>query len=76
MTHHGRVPSVRPVRQGGWRVAEAAEAAGISARAAYKQLARHRAEGERMLRDRSSARAHRLPHALVGLPHASRWSAA
>ena len=39
-THHGRVLLVRRVRLEGWRLAEAA---GISARTAYKWLARHRA---------------------------------
>jgi transposase InsO family protein len=59
MTHHGRALMVRRVRDEGWRVAEAAEAAGVSARTAYKWLARHRAGGERMLHDRSSAPARR-----------------
>ena len=39
----------------GWRVAEAAEASGISERTARKWLARFRAEGESGLLDRSSA---------------------
>lgn len=42
------------VRKQGWKVAAAAAAAGISARTAYKWLARHRAEGASGLRDRSS----------------------
>lgn len=46
---------VRRVRQEGWRVAEAAHAAGVSPRPAFKWLARFRAGGERMLHDRSSA---------------------
>jgi transposase InsO family protein len=64
MTVHGRVLLVNRVRCQGWRVVEAARAAGISERTAYKWLARHRAGGERMLHDRSSAAArcrHRLP---------------
>jgi len=64
MTVHGRVLLVKRVRAQGWRVAAAAQAAGVSERTAYKWLARHRAGGERMLHDRSSAPArcrHRLP---------------
>lgn len=59
MTHHGRVLLVRRVVEQGWSVADAAESAGVSARTAYKWLARHRAGGERMLHDTSSARARR-----------------
>jgi transposase InsO family protein len=55
MTVHGRALLVLRVRQDGWRVLEAARAAGVSERTAYKWLARHRAGGERMLHDRSSA---------------------
>jgi transposase InsO family protein len=68
MTFHGRALLVRRVREERWRVSVAAEAAGISLRTAYKWLARHRAGGERMLHDRSSAPArcpHRLPAARV-----------
>jgi len=64
MTVHGRVLLVSRVCAQGWRVACAAQAAGVSERTAYKWLARHRAGGERMLHDRSSAPArcrHRLP---------------
>jgi transposase InsO family protein len=57
-----RVLLVRRVRQEGWRVREAARAAGVSQRTAYKWL-RRAAEGDVILRDRPS-RAHRLPHAL------------
>lgn len=39
----------------GWRVAEAAQAAGISERSAYKWLARFKVGGAVMLHDRSSA---------------------
>jgi transposase InsO family protein len=42
------------VRKQGWKVSAAAVAAGISARTAYKWLARHWAEGAAGLRDRSS----------------------
>jgi transposase InsO family protein len=64
MTVHGRALLVSRIRREGWRVRDAAEAAGVSERSAYKWLARHRAGGERMLHDRSSASArcrHRLP---------------
>lgn len=60
-TPASRALLVRRIRQDGWRVAEAAHAAGISARTAYKWLRRSVEGGG--LRDRSS-RAHRLPHAL------------
>lgn len=62
MTFHGRVLLVKRVRDAGWRVADAARAAGISVRTAYKWLARFHEGGERMLHDRSSAPA-RMPHA-------------
>ena len=55
MTHHGRDLLVRRVREERWRVLDAATVAGVSARTAYKWLARHRAGGERMHYDRSSA---------------------
>lgn len=45
---------VRRVRALGWTVRQAAEAAGISVRTAYKWLARFRKEGRAGLRDRSS----------------------
>jgi transposase InsO family protein len=45
----------------GWRVAQAAEAAGISRRTAYKWLDRHRRGGEHRHYDRSSA-PRRCPH--------------
>jgi len=48
------------VRKQKWKIAAAAAAAGISARTAYKWLARHAAEGVAGLRDRSS-RPRRLP---------------
>lgn len=55
---------VERVRKQGWKVAAAASAAGISARTAYKWLARHWSEGAAGLRDRSSRPRHsptRLP---------------
>ncbi len=70
MTVHGRLLLVRRVRQDGWRVVDAAAAAGVSERAAYSWLARYRAGGERALHDRSSAPArspHQLPAATVAL---------
>ena len=42
MTSHGRLLLVQRIRAQGWRVAEAAAAAGVSVRTAYKWLARHR----------------------------------
>ena len=51
----GRELLVDRVEVAGWSVMEAAEAAGISERSAHKWLARHRAEGEAGLLDRSSA---------------------
>lgn len=64
MTVHGRVLLVSRVRGEGWRIAEAAVAAGISARTAFKWLARFDAGGEAALFDRSSA-PHRPPHAVA-----------
>ena len=64
MTVHGRALLVKRIEMEGWPAAEAAEAAGVSVRTAYKWLARFRAGGERMLQDRSSAPvrcSHRLP---------------
>jgi transposase InsO family protein len=64
MTVHGRLLLVRRVGEQGWQVGDAALAAGVSERTAYKWLARHRAGGERALHDRSSAPARsprRLP---------------
>lgn len=53
---------IRRVREQGWTVRAAAEAAGLSVRRAYHWLARDRAEGEAGLLDRSS-RPHRQPRA-------------
>jgi len=63
MTVHGRALLVGRVRDERWRVRDAAQAAGVSGRTAYKWLARARAGGERMLHDRSSAPA-RCPRRL------------
>ena len=52
---------VSRVRDRGWSVMAAAEAAGISERSAYRWLRRFREEGEAGLRDRSSA-PKRVPH--------------
>lgn len=62
-TPASRALLVRRVLEEGWAARQAADAAGISRRTAYKWLRRFREEGSRSLRDRSS-RAHRLPHAL------------
>jgi transposase InsO family protein len=55
LTPQGRLLMVRRIEQEGWKVAAAAEAAGLSVRRAYHWLARYRGGGERMLDDRSSA---------------------
>jgi transposase InsO family protein len=51
----GRELLVERIEVAGWSLMEAAQAAGISERAARKWLARHRAEGPTGLLDRSSA---------------------
>ncbi len=60
VTPNGRRLLVERVRKLGWAVADAAQAAGISSRTAYKWLARYREEGFAGLQDRSS-RPHRSP---------------
>jgi transposase InsO family protein len=68
MTVHGRLLLVTRVREQGWRVGDAAAAAGVSERTAYSWLARYRAGGEGALHDRSSAPARsprRLPADVV-----------
>jgi transposase InsO family protein len=62
-TPASRALLVRRVQQHGWSARQAAEAAGISTRTAYKWLRRFDSEGVAGLRDRSS-RAHRLRHRL------------
>ena len=80
MTVHGRLLLIERVRVAGWRVVDAAAAAGVSERTAYTWLARYRAGGERALRDRSSAPARsprRLPAeaiAAIARLRRQRWS--
>ncbi len=50
---------IQRVRELGWRVTEAAQAAGVSRQTAYKWLARYDGEGEAGIEDRS-CRPHRL----------------
>lgn len=61
LTPRGREILVRRIVDDGLRPEEAAQAAGVSVRTAYKWLARYRAEGMAGLRDRSS-RPFRCPH--------------
>ncbi|HEY0822896.1 MAG TPA: leucine zipper domain-containing protein, partial [Ramlibacter sp.] len=62
LTPIGRALLISRVRQQGWTVAAAAQAAGVSRRTVYKWLARFDAEGPAGLQDRSS-RPHRSPAA-------------
>jgi transposase InsO family protein len=62
-TPHSRATLVQRVCTESWHVAQAARAAGISERTAYKWLRRFRDGGLAGLRDRRS-RANSLPHAL------------
>ena len=55
MTVHGRLRLFERVRVAGWRVVDAAAAAGVSERTAYTWLARWREGGAAALRDRTSA---------------------
>jgi len=55
LTPQGRLLMVCRIEEHGWKVADAASAAGLSVRRTYHWLGRYRAGGERMLRDRSSA---------------------
>jgi len=55
LTPSGRAVLVSRVEEQGWPVRRAAEAAGVSAKTAYRWLGRHRLGGERRLHDRSSA---------------------
>ena len=55
LTPQGRLLMVRRITEHGWKVADAAAAAGLSVRRTYHWLGRYRAGGERMLHDRSSA---------------------
>ena len=63
MTVHGRALLVSRIREEGWRVADAAAAAGVSERTAYTWLARLSGGRRAALQDRSSAPA-RCPHRL------------
>jgi transposase InsO family protein len=62
-TPFSRALMVKRVMEQGWTPVQAARAAGVSERTAYKWLARYRDEGAVGLADRRSI-AHRLPHAL------------
>ena len=55
LTPQGRVLLVRRITEKGWRIVEAASAAGISVRQSYRWLARYRGGGAAALADRSSA---------------------
>jgi transposase InsO family protein len=72
---------VERIREDGWTVIDAADAAGCSERTAYKWLARFDAEGEAGLEDRSSApktsptrTAQGLVDAIEQLRRQNRWS--
>ena len=56
LSFHGRVLLVKRIIDEHWKIAEAAEAAGTSARTASKWLARFRAGGERMLHETGARR--------------------
>jgi transposase InsO family protein len=60
-TPYARQLLIERIRRLCWSIDDAAQAAGISKRTAYRWLARERREGPSGLRDRSS-RAHRIPH--------------
>ena len=62
LTPIGRALLVSRVLEQGWKVAQAAQAGGVSERTGYKWLARFKTEGNAGLQDRSS-RPHRCPHA-------------
>ena len=67
LTFHGRALLVRRILEHGQRPFEAAQAMGVSARTAYKWLARYRAQGQPGLYEGSSRPArcpHRLPEAI------------
>lgn len=54
LTPQGQLLMVRRIEEEGWKVADAASAAGLSERRAYEWLKRYRAGGEIALHDRSS----------------------
>jgi len=64
LTVHGRLLLCRRIEERGWRVSEAALAAGVSRQTAWKWRRRLAAEGPAGLADRSSAR--RRPPARIG----------
>ena len=67
LTQQGRHLLVRRIEEFGWRMAEAAKAAGISQRQGYRWLARYRSGGEAR---RSWATAARHPGvASIASPH-------
>lgn len=55
LTPVGRALMVERIESGGWSMAKAAEASGVSRRTAGKWLKRHRQGGDRRFHDRSSA---------------------
>jgi len=63
LTVYGRELLVRRIVEDGLRAREAAQAAGVSVRTAYKWLRRYQEEGATGLHDRCS-RPHHCPHAL------------
>jgi hypothetical protein len=65
LTTHGRLLLCARIERDGWRVREAAEAAGISRQTASKWLGRWRREGASGLADRCS-RPHRISLRVVG----------
>ncbi len=68
MTVRGRALLVERINSDGWPVAQAALAAGVSERTAYKWLARYRSGGELALHDRHSTplrSPHRTPLAVT-----------
>ena len=67
-TPYARALLIERIRRLRWSVDDAAQAAGISKRTAYRWLARERREGPSGLRDRSSC-AHRIPHRTSRLRH-------
>ena len=58
LTPQGRLLLVRRITEEGWKIADAAQAAGISQRQSYRWLARYRCGGAAALADRSSAPQH------------------
>jgi transposase InsO family protein len=64
LTPRGRALLISRVRQHGWTISAAADAAGVSRRTAYKWLARFDVEGRAGLQDRSS-RPHCSPAACL-----------